>query len=177
MNVIRLQSQELLSKNISRVERGWKKPALDEVASETAVKRMWTEYGWCRGCNPCLVVDLDHPKIWEKTAQLKEGQEFGNPADSFLRWVSYSRYTYYQDDNNYGCTSFFFLFCLRSAVNLFTNWWMIPFQITTHKRTSRELSVDSLGGGALHMGVGVLPRVWGKTPFCKGMRKPFWGVK
>ena len=26
------------------------------------------------------------------------------------------------------------------------------------------------------MGVGVLPRVWGKTPFCKGMRKPFLGL-
>ena len=41
------------------------------------------------GCNPCLVVDLVHPKIWEKMAQLKEGQELGIPADTCRSCVEF----------------------------------------------------------------------------------------
>ena len=35
-----------------------------------------------------------------------------------------------------------------------------------------QLNVET-GGGVLNMGGGVLPRVWGKTPFCKGLQKTF----
>ena len=39
-----------------------------------------------------------------------------------------------------------------------------------------QLGVET-GGGVLNMGGGVLPRVWGKTPFCRGLRKTFWQAK
>ena len=39
-----------------------------------------------------------------------------------------------------------------------------------------QLNVET-GGGVLNVGGSVLPRVWGKTPFCKGLRKIFLQAK
>ena len=39
-----------------------------------------------------------------------------------------------------------------------------------------QLNVET-GEGVLNMDGGVLPRVWGKMPFCKGLRKTFLQAK